>query len=53
MKQIKYVIIDADAINSYSSKNLKTFKNLDKYKLITPHHAEFHRTFSKNKKKLN
>ncbi len=52
LKQIKYVIIDADAINSFQGKTSKLLKHLDKYKLITPHHAEFHRLFPKIKKNL-
>ena len=52
LKQIKYVIIDADAITSFQAKTSKLLKHLDKYKLITPHHAEFHRLFPKIKKNL-
>jgi NAD(P)H-hydrate epimerase len=53
LKQIKYVIVDADAINSFQGKTSKLLKHLDKYKLITPHHAEFHRLFPKIKKNLS
>jgi len=53
LKQIKYVILDADAINSFQNKTKKLLKYLDKNKIITPHQAEFHRLFPLIKKKLN
>ena len=52
LKRIKYVIIDADALNSFQHKTKKLLKYLDKYKLITPHKAEFHRLFPTIKKSL-
>ena len=45
LKQIKYVILDADSLNSFQKKTKKFLKYLDKNKLITPHRAEFHRLF--------
>ena len=45
LKQIKYVILDADALNSFQHKTKKLLKYLDKFKLITPHKKEFHRLF--------
>ena len=45
LKQIKYVILDADALNSFQKKTKKLLKYLDKNKIITPHQAEFHRLF--------
>ena len=58
LKQIKYVILDADSLNSFQKKTKKLLKCLDKNKLITPHRAEFHRLFPsiktslKNKEKV-
>ena len=52
LKQIKYVILDADALNSFKNNTKKLLKYLDKYKLITPHKAEFHRLFPTIKKSL-
>ena len=53
LKHIKYVVLDADALNSFQNKTEKLFKYLDKHKLITPHNAEFHRLFPSVKKKLS
>ena len=53
LKQIKYVVLDADALNSFQNKTKKLFKYLDKNKLITPHQAEFHRLFPLIKRSLN
>ena len=53
LKKIKYVILDADALNSFQNKTIKLLKYLDKNKLITPHQAEFHRLFPEIKKNLN
>ncbi len=53
LKQIKYVILDADAINSFQNRTKKLLKYLDKNKIITPHQVEFHRLFPIIKKKLN
>ena len=50
LKQIKYVILDADSLNSFQNKTKKLLKYLDKNKLITPHQAEFHRLFPAIKK---
>ena len=52
LKQIKYVILDADSLNSFQSKAKKLLYYLDKNKLITPHTAEFHRLFPSIKKNL-
>ena len=52
LKQIKYVILDADALNSFQHKTKKLLKYLDKFKLITPHKKEFHRLFPSIKKSL-
>jgi len=53
LKQIKYVILDADSLNSFQNKTKKLLKYLDKNKLITPHQAEFHRLFPTIKRSLN
>ncbi len=53
LKQIKYVVLDADALNSFQHKSKKFLKYLDSNKLITPHLAEFHRLFPSIKKSLN
>ena len=53
LKQIKYVILDADSLNSFQKKTNKLLRHLDKNKLITPHQAEFHRLFPEIKKNLN
>ena len=52
LKQIKYVILDADALNSFQHKTKKLLKYLDKFKLITPHKKEFHRLFPSIKTNL-
>ena len=52
LKQIKYVILDADSLNSFQKKTKKLLKCLDKNKLITPHRAEFHRLFPSIKTSL-
>ena len=53
LKQIKYVILDADSLNSFQKKTKKLLKYLDRNKLITPHQAEFHRLFPTIKRSLN
>jgi len=53
LKQIKYVILDADSLNSFQKKTKKLLKYLDKNKLITPHRVEFHRLFPSIKRSLN
>ena len=53
LKKIKYVILDADALNSFQNKTIKLLKYLDKNKLITLHQAEFHRLFPSIRRKLN
>ena len=47
------MIIDADALNVFQGKTTRLLKCLNKYKLITPHQAEFHRLFPKIKRNLN
>ena len=52
LKHIKYVILDADALNSFRHKTKKLLRYLDKNKLITPHKAEFQRLFPSIKSSL-
>ena len=52
IKHIKYVVLDADSLNSFQNRTKKLLKYLDKYKLITPHNAEFHRLFPTVKRSL-
>ena len=53
LKNVKYVVLDADALTCFKN-DLKTFYNLlDKNKIITPHLGEFHKIFPKVNKKLN
>ena len=53
LKRIKYVILDADALNSFENKTKKLLKYLDKNKIITPHQGEFHRLFPLIRRELN
>ena len=53
LKHIKYVILDADSLNSFQKKTKKLLKYLDRNKLITPHQAEFYRLFPGIKRSLN
>ncbi len=53
LKRIKYVILDADALNSFENKTKKLLKYLDKNKIITPHQGEFHRLFPSIRRRLN
>ena len=52
LKHIKYVILDADSLNSFQNKTKKLLKYLNKDKLITPHKGEFHRLFPSIKSSL-
>ena len=52
LKNIKHVIVDADALTCFK-KNPKELHNLlDKNKIITPHIKEFHTIFPKINKKI-
>jgi len=53
LKQIKYVVIDADALTCFKDDLKSFYKLLDKNKIITPHIAEFNKIFPKIKKNLN
>ena len=53
LTQIKYVVLDADALNSFQNKTKKLLKYLNQNKIITPHIGEFHRLFHSIKRNLN
>ena len=53
LQNVKYVVLDADAITCFKN-DLKLFYSLlDKNKIITPHEGEFHKIFPNIKKNLN
>jgi hydroxyethylthiazole kinase-like uncharacterized protein yjeF len=45
LKYTNYVVIDADAITSFSKNPKQLFSILNKNKIITPHEGEFNRLF--------
>tara|TARA_B100000579_G_scaffold426385_1_gene433510 strand:+ start:523 stop:1365 length:843 start_codon:yes stop_codon:yes gene_type:complete len=53
LKTIKYVVLDADSLNSFQNKTKKLLKYLNQNKIITPHIGEFHRLFPSIKRNLN
>ena len=53
LKNVKYVIIDADALTCFRSKTKRLYSLLDKNKIITPHIKEFHKIFPSIKKKIS
>ena len=52
LKNIKYVVLDADALTSFKKKTRKLHSLLDKNKIITPHIKEF-KTIFPDLKKIN
>ena len=50
LKNIKYVILDADALTSFKGKTNHLYKLLDENKIITPHIKEFKTIFPELKK---
>ena len=50
LKNIKYVILDADALTSFKGKTNHLHKLLDENKIITPHIKEFRTIFPQFKK---
>ena len=50
LKNIKYVILDADALTSFKGKTNHLYKLLDENKIITPHIKEFKTIFPSLKK---
>ena len=52
LKNIKYVVIDADALTSFKKKTRELHRLLDENKIITPHIKEF-KTIFPDLKKIN
>ena len=53
LKNIKHVILDADALTSFKKKTKNLYKLLDENKIITPHIKEFKTIFPHLKKNNN
>jgi len=53
LKNVKYVVLDADALTCFKNDLKLLYNLLDKNKIITPHLGEFHKIFPKINKKLN
>ena len=53
LKNVKYVILDADALTCFKKDRKKLYKLLNKDKIITPHIKEFNKIFPKFKKNKN
>jgi len=53
LKEIKYVVIDADALTCFKDDLKSLYSLLDKNKVITPHLAEFNKIFPNIKKNLS
>ncbi len=49
LKNIKYVILDADSLSSFKSKTKTLYRFLDENKILTPHIKEFKTIFPKLK----
>ena len=45
LKNVKYVILDADSLTSFNKKTKELYKLLDENKIITPHIKEFKKIF--------
>jgi len=52
LKNIKYVVLDADALTSFGKNTKELYKLLDQNKIITPHIKEF-KTIFPSLKKIN
>ena len=52
LKNIKHVILDADALTCFKKNPEELYGLLDKNKIITPHIKEFHSIFPKINKKI-
>jgi len=52
LQNVKYVIIDADALTCFKKNPKELYNLLDKNKIITPHIKEFHSIFPKINKKI-
>jgi len=52
LKNVKYVVVDADALTCFKNDLNSFYSLLDKNKIITPHLGEFHKIFPKIKKNI-
>ena len=52
LRNVKYVVLDADALTCFRNDLKSLYKLLDKNKIITPHIGEFNKIFPKIKKNL-
>ena len=52
LKNVKYVVLDADALTSFKGKTKTLYKLLDENKILTPHIKEF-KTIFPDLKKIN
>ncbi len=53
LRNIKFVVVDADALTCFKKKPKELYKLLDKNKIITPHIKEFHTIFPSINKKIS
>ncbi len=53
LRNIKYVVLDADALTCFKNDLKSLYNLLDKNKIITPHMGEFHKIFPNINKNLN
>ena len=53
LKEVKYVVVDADALTCFRDDLKSLYKLLDKNKIITPHLGEFNKIFPKIDKNLS
>ena len=53
LKNVKYVVLDADALTCFENDLKSLYLLLDKNKIITPHIAEFHKIFPKIRKNIS
>ena len=53
LRNVKYVVLDADALTCFKNDLKSLYKLLDKNKIITPHIGEFNKIFPKIKKNLS
>ena len=53
LKNIKYVVLDADSLTCFKNDLKSLYSLLDEHKIITPHMSEFHKIFPKISKKIS
>ena len=53
LKEVKHVVLDADALTCFKNDLKSLYSLLDKNKIITPHITEFHKIFPKIKKNIS